>query len=269
MRQLVSFGGWVTITSLLAPIILSLDRFALGAMVGAAAVSIYSIPYNLVSRMNILPVSLASALFPRFASAGEEQAADLQVESVSVLVTLLTPLSILLIMVLGPFLHIWIGRELATQATPLGYIFVIGFWMNSIAYVPYVHLEARGRPDLIAKLVIAYLIPYVALLFGCLWAFGIVGAAIATSLRYFFDPTLFVLAGTFRRVLPVLAVPVALMLAATATALVFPWTSTMHWALLASLLALSLFVSLRALPAPLQVQLRRLRSSLPWGREFA
>lgn len=269
MLQLVSFGGWVTLTSLLVPLITSIDRFAIGAMIGAAAVSIYAIPYNLVSRMTVLPVSLAGALFPRFAAVDGDHAADLQVESVAVLVTLLTPLAILLLMVLGPFMHIWIGRELAAQATPLGYLFVIGFWMNSIAYVPYAYLQARGRPDLIAKLLIAYLVPYAALLYSCLWAFGVVGAALATSLRSCFDPTLFVLAGTFRRVLPLIAPSALIMFAATGAALFLPWASWVHWAALAGLLALSIALSLRSMPAPLQLQLRRLRTALPGGRRLA
>jgi O-antigen/teichoic acid export membrane protein len=269
IRPLVAFGGWVTVTSLLAPIIVSIDRFALGALAGAAAVSIYAIPYNLLSRLTLLPVSLASALFPRFAAADGDHAADLQVESVSVVVTLMTPLSILLILALGPFLRLWIGAELAARATPLAYILVAGFWMNSLAHVPYAYLESRGRPDLIAKLVMAYLVPYVLILYGAIWLFGLVGAAAAASLRFAFDPFLFVLAGTFRRILPLVALPALLVLAAAAAALLLPWTTWPHWAVLGALLAISCYSAGRTLPASLRQQLARMRSAVPWARRFA
>jgi O-antigen/teichoic acid export membrane protein len=265
MRQLVSFGGWVTITSLLVPIVVTMDRFVIGALIGPAAVSIYSIPFNLISRINILPVSLAGALFPRFAAAEGSDAADLQAEGVSALVSILTPASILMIAALGPFLHIWIGPRLAAQAMPLGYIFVTGFWMNSIAHVPYAYLEARGRPDLIAKLHIAYLVPYLGVLYFCLSRFGVVGAAVAWSVRSFFDPTLFILAGTFRRVMPKVAAPALLVYAAMAVALLFSWTGWAHWLLLAVLFAASALISVRLAPALVRERLNR----LPGVRRYA
>jgi O-antigen/teichoic acid export membrane protein len=267
MRQLVSFGGWVTLTSLLVPLIVSVDRFAIGAMIGAAAVSVYTIPFNLVSRMTILPISLSSALSPQFASVPGDHAIDLQVESAAALVTILTPLTILLLMVLGPFMHVWIGPTLADQSTPLGYIFVVGSWMNCIAYVPYAYLQARGRPDLPAKLNLAYLIPYVALVYAGLWAFGLVGAALAASLRSCFDPTLFAMAGTFRRIFPVVAPSALIVFAAVAAALALPWTSWPHWAALGGLLAVNILLSIRSLPAPLRLQMQRYRAMLGAGRQ--
>jgi O-antigen/teichoic acid export membrane protein len=258
VRQLVSFGGWVTITSLVAPLVLTMDRFLIGAIAGAAAVSIYSIPYNLVSRMSILPLSLASAIFPRFAASSGEDAATLQAESVSALVAVLTPLTILGIAGLAPFLHFWIGRELAVQAAPLGYIFASGFWMNSVARVPYAYLEARGRPDLIAKLVIAYVPPYFLLLWLLLNGWGVVGAAVAWSVRSFFDPSLFLLSGSFRRMLPVVTPPGALVYAAMFAALFLPWTAWPHWLAMAALLGASIALALRTAPHSLRAQASRL-----------
>jgi O-antigen/teichoic acid export membrane protein len=269
VRELASFGGWVTFALLLGPAIASADRFLIAAMLGAGAVSAYAILHNLVSRTTLLAMSLAAALSPRFTAARGEAAADLQVESVAVLVAILTPLSILLLMALGPFVHVWLGREMAEQATPLGYIFVMGFWMNSIAYVPYAFLEARGRPDLIAKLLLAYVIPYAALLYFGVAAFGVLGAAVATALRSFFDPTLFALAGTFRRVLPIIAPPALLMLCATGVSLLLPWTSWSHWAALASLLGLACFQAARTMPSSLEAALGRLRSALAFTRHAA
>jgi O-antigen/teichoic acid export membrane protein len=266
MRKLISYGGWVTITSLIVPVITSLDRFVVGGIAGAAAVSIYVIPYNLVSRVSIFPISLAGALFPRFAASAKEQANDLEWDSVAALLWVMTPVSITLIAVMGPFLHLWIGNALARQSTPLGYILVFGFWANSVAHVPYAFLEARGRPDLIAKYHIGILFPYLLVLYLCLHFFGILGAAIAWSARSFFDPSLFILTGSFRRIVPRLLVPALLVLSAMATALAFDWTSWPHWLLLAALLAIALYRSAHSLPTVVRQQLARLRSHLPWAR---
>jgi O-antigen/teichoic acid export membrane protein len=269
MRRLAAFGGWVTITSLLVPIVVTMDRFVIGAVAGAAAVTIYTIPYNLVSRMTILGGSLASALYPRFATATPTEADDLAAEGASALVSLLTPLTVLLIATLGPFLQLWIGHDLAGRSAPVAYVLVFGFWVNSTAQIPYVFLEARGRPELNAIVHIVYVIPYLAVLYFCLSTFGVLGAAMAWTMRSFFDPVLYVLAGNFRRVLPIIAPPGLLVAGATAVALICPWTSTLHWVLLALLLCASLLLSLRFMPDSARAQFRRALSQLRVRDRFA
>ena len=64
--QLLRFGGWVTVTSLVSPMMIILDRFIIGALLGAKAVSYYTVPFQLADRTGIIPFALSSALFPRF-----------------------------------------------------------------------------------------------------------------------------------------------------------------------------------------------------------
>ena len=67
VSSLLKFGGWVTISTAVAPLLVSVDRLAIGAYLGAAAVASYSIPFSFIARMSIIPGSLSSALFPRLA----------------------------------------------------------------------------------------------------------------------------------------------------------------------------------------------------------
>jgi O-antigen/teichoic acid export membrane protein len=265
MGKLLSFGGWVTVSSLITPLISTIDQFMIGAWIGAAAVSVYSIPYNVVSRVTILPGSLASALFPRFAATETEAAAELQAESLASLLALMTPAAIALLAILGPFLRVWIGRELADQSTVIAYILLAGFWINSTAHIPYAYLQASGRPDLIAKLHLAYLLPYFALLYLGLSWLGLAGAALAWSIRSFFDPVLYIFAGSFRRVLPIILPQGLVVLAATIAAAVFPWTGWLHWLLIIGLFALSTILSFRMLPHSARGQIDRLLVLLPRG----
>jgi len=64
LRSLLTFGGWVTGESLFAPVLLSAEKVALGWLQTATAVSLYMIPFNILSRLLLLPQSLASALIP-------------------------------------------------------------------------------------------------------------------------------------------------------------------------------------------------------------
>ena len=60
--QLLRFGGWVTVTSFVGPMMVILDRFIIGTLSGAKAVSYYTVPFQLGERSRIISRALASAL---------------------------------------------------------------------------------------------------------------------------------------------------------------------------------------------------------------
>ena len=68
-----------------------------------------------------------------------------------------------------------------------GQVILLGFWVNGFAKIPYAQLQARGRPDLVAKCHLAEALPYFGLLYLGLNALGLVGAAVAFSLRVLLD----------------------------------------------------------------------------------
>ena len=242
IKDLLSFGGWASISSVLGPLLETADRFAIGALVGPGAVALYSIAYNLVSRVSLAPGSLARALLPRFASSNEAARRGLEVEGTRAVVAVMTPLAIVLIGAGGPFLSWWLGPALGEKAKPIVYLLVFGFWINAVAYIPYVSLQGRGRPDLVAKLQLLYVAPYFTVLFLAVTWFGAVGAAIAWSARSFFDPALFIMSGTMRQVLPIIAPGVALVGVSVPIAFVFDWHGAAHWvALLTILIAACVF----------------------------
>jgi O-antigen/teichoic acid export membrane protein len=66
--RLFSFGGWITVTSIVGPILVYLERFLIASLMSMAAVAYYSAPYEAVTRLWIIPASLAMTLFPAFSS---------------------------------------------------------------------------------------------------------------------------------------------------------------------------------------------------------
>ena len=95
----------------------------------------------------------------------------------------MTPLIVVGILVMEPFLSWWIAPAFAQQSAPVGQLILVGFWANGFALIPYAQLQARGRPDLVAKCHLGEVLPYFALLYLGLSAFGMIGAAAAFSLR--------------------------------------------------------------------------------------
>jgi O-antigen/teichoic acid export membrane protein len=95
----------------------------------------------------------------------------------------MTPLVVLGSVLLEPFLRIWAGAGIARSGAPVGEILLLGVWMNSLAIVPYALLQAKGRPDLTAKISVLELAPYIGALWLGLHFNGLNGAAWAWTAR--------------------------------------------------------------------------------------
>ena len=195
LRSLFSYGGWITITNLLTPVLNTMDRMLIGSVLSAEAVAFYTVPFNLVSRASVLPGALATSLFPRFSRSSKEDSAQLASDAVAALASVMTPVFVAGLAVLPVFMQHWVGRSFAQQAAPVGIALLIGVWVNGLAYIPYGQLQASGRPDIVAKFHAVELIPFLAVLWLGLHYFGLVGAAWAWSLRCAVDSLLLFMVG--------------------------------------------------------------------------
>ena len=164
-----------------------LDRFIIGAIAGAKAVTYYTVPFQLAERSTIISSALSSALFPRLAAATRQEEHRLALEALRTLVVVMTPLVAGGILLMEPFLSWWISPAFEQQAAGVGKIILLGFWANGFATIPSAQLQARGRPDIVAICHLFELIPYFALLYFGLNYFGMAGAALAFSFRVAVD----------------------------------------------------------------------------------
>lgn len=210
--HLLRFGGWVTVSSFVSPMMVILDRFIIGALSGAKAVSYYTVPFQLGERSTLIANALTSALFPRLAAASPEEEQRLAKESLHVLLVAMTPLVVAGILLLETFLAWWITPVFAQQSARVGQVILLGFWINSFAKIPYAQLQARGRPDLVAKCHLIEVLPYLGLLYLGLSTLGLVGAAAAFALRVLVDFGLLAsLAGNLQTAIRMLFVPALLL----------------------------------------------------------
>lgn len=187
IKTLLRYGGWVTIASLFGPILYMIDRLTIGVMLNAIAVTIYTIPLQLAQRIAIVPSALTTALFPRLSASTEDHQRVLSATATRVLCSVMTFPIITAIFLIQPFLTLWVGADLAIKAAPLGRILFVGFWANSLALVPFNQLQARGRPDLVTKVLIAEIPPYIGALYFGLREFGLLGCAVVQAARYIVD----------------------------------------------------------------------------------
>lgn len=196
--ELLMFGGWVTVTSFVGPMMTILDRFIIGSTVGAKSVTYYTIPFQLAEKALIIPGALSSALFPKLSSSDNNQQHELATNALRSLLVVITPIIIVGILLLKPFLSYWLNPDIAEKSYVIGCIILLGFWANSFAQIPYVLLQARRRPDIVAKCHIAQLPLYLTILYFGIHYFGLIGAAIAFSIRTFAD---FIILAGFAKIL--------------------------------------------------------------------
>jgi O-antigen/teichoic acid export membrane protein len=256
---LLKFGGWVTVSSLISPLMSMLDRFVIGVILGAEAVTHYTVPFQLAERTHVLPGALSSALFPRLAAANPADATQLASTAVRSLAVVMTPLMMAGLMLIDPFLALWLNADFASHAGLTAQILLLGFWINSFARIPHAQLQAAGRPELVAKCHLGELIPYLLLLAGGLHFFGLPGAAVAFGLRTLADWALLMwLTSSLRLGLRLLSVPGLFLGAAFGIAVVFQVGSAFWWVAVSSLGTLSLFWSWTAAPSGVRAPILRI-----------
>ncbi|MET0179883.1 MAG: flippase, partial [Novosphingobium sp.] len=240
-RDLLSFGGWMTLSSLVGTVLLGVDRFLIGTVLGARAVSHYTVPFQLAERSMIVPGALGQALLPRLAAADDHEARGIAARGLWWLAALLTPGVATGILAVGPFLDWWLDSGFAEAATVPAQVLLIGFWFNGQAICCAVRLQAAGRPRLLAKAHLWEVLPYVAVLTGCLYVFGLWGAAAAFALRLAVDALLLGwFAGLLGEVLKLSALALPTFIIAVVLAARTPFGGLIGLALLAAVGAVAL-----------------------------
>lgn len=222
IRGLLSFGGWMTVTNIIGPLMVYLDRFVIGAVLTLSAVAYYVTPYEMVTRLWAIPAALVAVLFPAFAAANSgasSHAATLYSMGGRAILGVLAPIVLVLVVFAEEGLRLWLGDDFAQQSTVVLQWLAIGVFINSYAQVPFAFIQGLGRADITAKLHLLELPVYLTLMLGLLNMLGIVGVAIAWLLRIVVDAMLLtwmahrLANGTViasKQIAPVLTIPLVL-----------------------------------------------------------
>jgi O-antigen/teichoic acid export membrane protein len=189
-KKLLSFGGWFTVSCVVGPILLQAERYFIGVLVSATAVSTFSIPYEVVIQCLIIVGAISSVAFPSFSALAqsnpEEVEALFRVWFWRVAVIMLTVCGIL-ILLLPIILPWWIGSILPIQSVFIGQILCVGIFFNSLGTMYFMLLHVKGRADITAKLHLLELPIYLAGLYYVVDIFGVVGAAFMWTGRMMLD----------------------------------------------------------------------------------
>ena len=197
-------GGWMTISNLISPLLVYMDRFLIGALVSVTAVAYYATPFEMISKLLAVPLAMMGPLFPAFAVSSTQQdharSSLLLERTVKYTFLIVFPVTLLTVAFAAQVLKLWLGQSFAQHSAPVLQWLAVGVLINCLSVVAAGMVQGYGRPDIAAKFHLLELPFYLFVLGLALRWYGIVGAAVAWTLRVTLDATLlFVAAGWLSR----------------------------------------------------------------------
>lgn len=190
IKPIFKLSGWMTISNIIVPIIIYIDRIVVASIISASALTYYATPYEIISKILIIPSAITAVLFPTFAAnfikepKGTSRLSD---KVIKYIILILFPIIITIIIFAFEFLQIWLGDEFAFNSYKILQFLSIGFFFNSIAFIPFSFIEGIGRPDVTAKLQLIELPFYIFFMLIAVKSFGTLGASFVFMLRMITD----------------------------------------------------------------------------------
>lgn len=194
LPQLFRFGGWMTVTNIVSPLMVQMDRFVIGAMLSTAAVAYYSTPFEMVSKVLIIPGAIAGVCFPAFAKYFGERnfiaAGNLLKQSIVITAVVLGLVTVIALALAKIVLNIWVGEAFALHSTSVMKMLIVGMLINGVGHIPFSFIQGIGKPKITAQFHLMELVIYAPLVIFLIEVHGIIGAAVAWTLRAAIDTTL-------------------------------------------------------------------------------
>jgi O-antigen/teichoic acid export membrane protein len=190
VTPLLRFGGWITVSNIVSPVMVYVDRFFVAALVSVAAVAYYVTPYSVVTYLLLVPSAIAGVLFPAFTTSfvqDPDRTQRLFARGVKYVFLAIFPLALLIVALARQGLELWLGTEFAEHGTRVLQLLTVGVLINGLAQIPFSLVQSAGRPDLTAKLHLIELPFYLAAAWWVTSNLGIVGMAVVWSARVTID----------------------------------------------------------------------------------
>jgi len=193
IHQFFHYGGWLTVSNVVGPIMVYFDRFLLGALLSIAVVPYYTVPYDLIAKILVFPAAICQPFFPVFSALYLRDrivSKKIFMKTVRFLLVSLFPVILFIFIFAKSGLTLWIGEEFAGKSYVILQWLSIGILINSFALLVFYFILAIGRTDILAKFHLFELCLYLPGLFLLIKKFGLEGAAIAWVLRVSVDAIL-------------------------------------------------------------------------------
>ncbi len=189
-KKLLSFGAWMTLSNIISPLMVTADRFIISYMLGAGIIAFYTVPFDFIVRLLVIPAALTGALFPRFTYLFKHDPnaiKPLYKKSFNIILLVMGAISIGIIISSYWGLALWLGNDFAKHSWIIACILAVGLLFNSLAQVPHSAVQASGNVKITSLIHLSEFMLYVPMLYIALHFYGLIGAAVVWSLRVLGD----------------------------------------------------------------------------------
>jgi O-antigen/teichoic acid export membrane protein len=110
-KQLLMFGGWLTVSAIVGPLLVYADRFLLASYNSLEETALYTTPFEAVIRFLVVPAAIVGVFFPRFVNLHATQPAksrSLYREANLIVLAMMLPLPIIAWLAGGAILEFWL-----------------------------------------------------------------------------------------------------------------------------------------------------------------
>lgn len=195
---LLRFGGGLVSSTVAGLILEHGEKLFLIHFVSVTTLAYYAIAFTLAGSLALVPAAMRQSLFPAFSRLQAEKDRDslklLYVRALRGTLLWIAPAALVLCALAKPFLTFWAGSEYGMESSLPFYILVGGLMFNAMAFVPHALMIGLGRSDLIARIHLSEVLPYLLCAGALTYWLGAPGAALAWSLRVIADALLFFMA---------------------------------------------------------------------------
>ena len=193
--EILKYVAWSGVTSLFIPLATLGDRFVIGAVAGIGALGIYSAIQEFANKILLPGQAVARVIFPRMSATSSVAASDTAVKLLFDAyrgVYFMYSIAVIALPALSTFLVRYILGDLADWLSIVLFnCLVIAFAINAFGLLPFVFLEARGRPEVITKYHLIETPVFLCLMAWLVTQQALLGAAMCMLARMVFTVPLF------------------------------------------------------------------------------
>jgi O-antigen/teichoic acid export membrane protein len=187
LKPLLKFGSSYVLYGIGLLVTNNLEKFILTRYVSVQSLAYYSIAFTFAGMTTMFSVAMVQTLMPAFSQLltpeKKEQLRSLFTRCVRVGLIGLIPSVMGLLIIAKPFFTLWVGPDFGRESIFPFYILLIGVFFSLLVYIPNTILISAGKSSLFAKVYLLEVLPYAVITYLLIQWAGILGAAMAWSLR--------------------------------------------------------------------------------------
>jgi O-antigen/teichoic acid export membrane protein len=183
IRSIWRFSISMNLLSILAVIIVQLDRVVVSKLLPMSMLGAYNLAYTLASGIALIIGAISAANLPALAAAHNHTTRTaFTARFIEAETTLLFIVGIPTFVLIGygnVIVTAWVGAAAAALATLPLQLLAVGFWCSAILSCSYTAAVATGAPGRFLKVNLILILPYAATLYFLTQHYGLIGSAIS------------------------------------------------------------------------------------------